>query len=311
MNDNGGRGGFDFFDATITKRASAGQGAYAISPENERYNDQYVKINTAQSWRVALLSKRQTDILSVGINEFPQGVYADPQTVEGRAAWYSFAFWLRIAAATHLDVDTQELAAGFRTLMKDGIVASEAFLCDQLENGAGYCNYLGRVEQFQKLLTQGDSDSENMLAWQWMRFKHAHECDTSCNFCMRDYSNMSYHPLLDWRLALDMAWLATGTMSIDLASQWGQTENPWQHLVTGAIPRLMRNLRFGERRPIGPLWGYMHIDRPVALIEVHPLWQEEHPLVAEARAFIPQTKDNIEVRLMNPFRALRRPADYI
>lgn len=70
--------------------------------------------------RIALLSRRKTDILLIDINQWPEGIFADPTTVEGRAAWYSFAFWLRIAAGAHLDVDPQELQAGFRSLPSQG-----------------------------------------------------------------------------------------------------------------------------------------------------------------------------------------------
>ena len=37
---------------------------------------------------------------------------------------------------------------------------------------------------------------------------HAEVCDTSCPDCLRSYSNLSYHSLLDWRLGVDMAALA-------------------------------------------------------------------------------------------------------
>ena len=33
-------------------------------------------------------------------------------------------------------------------------------------------------------------------------------CQTSCHECMRDYGNLAYHSILDWRLAVDMARLA-------------------------------------------------------------------------------------------------------
>ena len=110
INDNNGTGGFDFHRATIFDRD-----IYAVRPEDE---NSLIKIIDQSSSRIALLSKRMTDILLVGIKKWPQGVFADPKTIEGRAAWYSFAFWLGIAAGAHLDVDSQELQAGFRTMLK-------------------------------------------------------------------------------------------------------------------------------------------------------------------------------------------------
>ena len=36
----------------------------------------------------------------------------------------------------------------------------------------------------------------------------ANTCRTSCPDCLRDFSNLPYHPILDWRLGLDIARLA-------------------------------------------------------------------------------------------------------
>lgn len=37
---------------------------------------------------------------------------------------------------------------------------------------------------------------------------HAAECDSSCPRCLRNYENRRLHPLLDWRLSLDLGELA-------------------------------------------------------------------------------------------------------
>ena len=39
---------------------------------------------------------------------------------------------------------------------------------------------------------------------------HADKCDSSCYDCLRDYYNMGYHPLLDWRLAEDIFAVLSG-----------------------------------------------------------------------------------------------------
>jgi len=187
------------------------------------------------SYRVALLSRRHTDVLLAGVRQWPTGVFADPTTVVGRAAWYSFAFWLRVAAGALLDVDPLELQAGYRASSRDGRPIAEAFLCDQLENGAGYCRELGRPDRFIELLRHADTMSDGKIAAEWVAIHHqqdgavAHalECDTSCNRCLRDFANLAYHGLLDWRLALDMARLAADAKAtIDLVSPWPGVENP-------------------------------------------------------------------------------------
>jgi len=52
----------------------------------------------------ALAAITPTDVMIVGIHEWPAGWFADPLTVEGRAALYSFGFMLRRTAAVRLDI---------------------------------------------------------------------------------------------------------------------------------------------------------------------------------------------------------------
>ncbi len=187
LNDDGGKSGFEFYPGKVSgirqdskPRANYNEGAYSIKPEN----DAVVRVADQDPWRIALLSRRPTDILLASINHFPEGVFADPKTVEGRASWYSFAFWLRTVACTTLDVDINELQAGFRTHYDQERPAGEAFLCDQLENGAGYCRYLGQPDNFVQLLTHADPDVSDSIAQKWIA--HQNVCDVSCNLCLRD-----------------------------------------------------------------------------------------------------------------------------
>jgi hypothetical protein len=322
INDNGGEQGFEF--QQLLRNGQQVAGAYIGLPEAERPNFMGV---AGPPYRVALLSRRRTDSLLVDVYDWPAGVQADPTTVEGRAAWYSLAFCLRTAATTYLDVDTQELDAGFRTWPREEgagtqarrVPAGQAFLCDRLENGAGYCAFLARPEHFVRLLQQADRTQADSIAARWLGGDHGGECDTSCNLCLRDFYNGPYHGLLDWRLALDMARLA-GTGDIpDLVSPWQGQPNPWQRLVDPAlpgapVPAILQRLRYQPPVPLGSLRGY---HRPharaahrVVLIERHPLWTDAQPAYQAAVAAAAQQFPGVPVRALNPFILLRRPADY-
>lgn len=302
-NDNGGVGGFDFQRATVYGRQRPG--AYAATPRSNAY----VTVS-GPAYRIALLSRRRTDILLVDMHDWPPGVFADPTQVEGRAAWYSVAFFLRTAAAAELD-------AGFRSLKVGGRPIGQAFLSDKLENGAGYCRWFGAAARFQGLLNQANPGISESLADLWMQESHRHECDTSCNYCLRDCYNLPYHGLLDWRLALDMARLAaSSTAIIDLTSAWGQHDNLWAILLHGAnapVPATMQRLGYGEPVSFAGLRGYVHqsSQRQQILIERHPLWTDEHLAYCAAVAMAQQQYPRYSIRPLNPFRALRRPADYI
>jgi hypothetical protein len=129
-----------------------------------------------------------------------------------RAAWYSLAFLLRTGASAYLDVQTLELSAGIYNGLVDGKPTMMSFIADTLENGAGFSTHLGDPGVFTKLV-------EDQIASYLRELEdpaHADECAASCYRCLRDYSNMAYHALLDWRLARDLlAVLRNRTLPID------------------------------------------------------------------------------------------------
>ncbi|NEP57248.1 MAG: DEAD/DEAH box helicase [Symploca sp. SIO2G7] len=322
INDDGGKGGFDFY-TRVRVCGVLKEGAYAIASE-----DQENVVTSSNSHRVALISRRKTDVLLVNIDQWPTGVVADPTTVEGRAAWYSFAFWLRIAAGYRLDVDALELQAGFRSLAgENNQPIGQAFLCDQLENGAGYCRLLAKPEEFAALMNLAEPTNRDGIAWEWIYSKldpqgaqpHGSKCDTSCNLCLRDFSNLSYHGLLDWRLALDMARIALSSANpVDLNSSWHDLTNPWLNLLEGenaAIPTIIRSLGYSSYEQLGSLQGYIRQGRgrvrSRVLIVRHPLWTDDHPEWQSAVAVAQERYPSHEIKSANPFKFLRRPADYV
>lgn len=253
----------------------------------------------------------------VKFNQWQDGIFGDPRTVEGRAAWYSLTFWLRVAAGAMLDIDPQELQAGFRSLEEQGNVVGQAFLCDQLENGAGYCRHLAQPQVFPDLMSQADLTAPNSIASQWLSQEHEDECDTSCNMCLRDYRNLPYHGILDWRLALDMARLVrNASATIDLYTPWGNYPNPWTRLIQGnnaPIPALLQNLGYGSPEQFGSLIGFVHQhprSRKVLILR-HPLWTDNHPEWIAARNDALAQHSNFQINPGNPFMLLRRPAEYI
>src|SRR5262249_34869104 len=154
---------------------------------------------------------------------WPHGVYAAPTDVCGRAALYSLGFILRrIAANEILDVDERELKVGLRVVREvNDVISGQIFISDTLENGAGYSSHLGQsgvMHQALQLITNSNS---------WLS-SHG-DCQTSCPDCIRDFSNLAYHNILDWRLGLDLARLALDPSApIDLSFTY------WQSLSSAA-----------------------------------------------------------------------------
>lgn len=229
----------------------------------------------------ALASRKVTDVLLIRFTpeSLPPGIQLtirpshDP--VSRRAAWHSFGFLLRKAAALMLDIDPNELDVGLRVVR--GLTAAGAttqegqlFISDSLDNGAGYANFFGKEERFRELLEFARKDfwsgQNNRISQRHGEKAIAELCDSSCYDCLRDYDNQLFHSLLDWRLALDMVRLAFG-------ATMGLSDIYWISLTDSLANRFCNDFHW-ERAAFGGLPGARKdFDASsVALIISHPLW---------------------------------------
>jgi hypothetical protein len=144
---------------------------------------------------------------------------------------YSLGFMMRRAAAVRLDIDERELKVGLRVIQDQNaqVARGEIFISDNLENGAGYSSHLGTPSAAENLLRflvgQGDTSFYLPL----VALSHLDVCQTSCPDCLRDFSNLAFHNILDWRLGLDLARLA-----LDPNAPIDFTVTYWQNLATSA-----------------------------------------------------------------------------
>ncbi len=290
LNDNDGRGGFVF------REAPGSPGAYQVGSSNSRGEPD--DLSTAP---VALLARRTTDILQVGMGSWPNGHSAKPQSVEGRAAWYSLAFALRSGAARALDIETNELDCGLYVTARDGMAEGQAFLCDALENGAGYATHFHDPERFSGLL----KTLEHQVVSDWIA--HSDSCDASCALCMRDYDNMAYHPILDWRLATDMiSLLSDRTSSLELR------DGHWAPMVEDKDSRIVHSLGQLGFTPLPesttlPVFTSRFKGARRAVTVIHPLWEASHPKILDTKKQIAEVGISEYLGEVTPFTLLRMP----
>ena len=258
----------------------------------------------------ALAAISETDMMLLGVRDYGLGRCADPQTPQGRAALYSLAFMLRRAAAVYLDIQDYELKAGIRS-HKDpalGSVVGQVFLSDTLENGAGYATYLGTPTVSQELLEMIAQPTAREFYDRLVESPHADACNTSCPDCLRSYSNLAYHSLLDWRLAVDMAQLA-----LDANAPLSLSLPRWSRIADLAAATL-EAARPGHRRMT--LAGLPALtDGVEAVIVTHPLWQTDRAaLDTDLAAAWDEAEQvygfqiNERRSFISVFEALRRPA---
>ncbi|UPT76690.1 DEAD/DEAH box helicase [Sulfurovum sp. XGS-02] len=292
INDNGGEGGFCF---------TQNNGIYFWDKCNNN--------NQLGEFKISLLSQRLSDVFLLDIENWPEGIYASPENIEGRAAWYSLMFMIRMSLANALDIDSNEISASFRTLGNEKPHA-QGFLCDTLDNGAGYTRWLDNDKNYSIVINNIlDSETESTLGNFLFANEHANECDTSCNNCLRDYYNTQYHGLLDWRLGYDLCTILNNQQSVDMVTplQNGQ-KNPWlKFFESKQIKNTMAQLSFTREEIIDDLYFYTSTNE--ALVFKHPLWQDDHPKLIEAINKFKLKNKNVKLKITNPFRILRRPID--
>ena len=156
----------------------------------------------------ALGMVKSTDALLFGPKDVPSGISITPYDPGRRGALYSLGFLIREVAHRDLDIGLDELTIGYSVRRVDNFERTDIFVADTLENGAGFATKLGLSSDFSALLRACKIFTDDLQSIE-------HEaCDSSCPNCIRDYSNLIYHSILDWRLGRDLLdLLLTGSFS--------------------------------------------------------------------------------------------------
>lgn len=305
VNDNNG----NLFDFEKLSNGETWVSRYAL--ENVGINNPNIDV-AAGTDRRALGSIKITDVMVLGICNWPVGIKKSPAGADGlevRAALYSFGFLLRRAAADYLDVAEREIKVGLRVLRDAaGSVVGQIFLSDSLENGAGYASLLGQPHYTELLLKYMLGQPPQSQAFHSYLVSPAHagaganSCRTSCPDCLRDFSNLPYHPILDWRLGLDLARLA-----LDPAAPVDFSVSYWQGLDAAVAGPYFAALPGWQGATIGGL----QVGQRANVVEIitHPLWDCDPNRMGPqlAAAYAQAVAAGNQVRFKSIFEVLRRP----
>ncbi len=221
--------------------------------------------------KYAFVSSKTTGVLTLSIAEIPEDLNLSPLNDENansyavRAAFLSWGYLVRKTISHYLDIDSSELTVGFYIIPQTK--KAEIFFVEQLENGAGYSNYLSgrRYKDVPKKaiilpLIEGGEIYEELTSQD-----HENGCTSSCYDCIRDYSNQSLHHLLDWRLGLDLARLSHNSKAkIDF------TIGYWVDYINVTVNNVLLKHGYTVERCKGTLIGTDPYGENYCL--VHPLW---------------------------------------
>ena len=257
--------------------------------------------------KVALASKKQTEVFSIVHKENPEGLdlnlLAKNSALKG--AYYSSAFLLRTLAAEHLDIDPEELDIGniVQKEIQNNIYGGEIRLNDHLPNGAGFSGEINR--KLKEFLKEIRSPQKSKFMKKLYSSEHIKNCETSCNDCLKAYRNINYHGLLDWRLAVSLLkTFISSSYKCGLNDDFLDPElEDWKKKADQLRDQFCHSFQSCSTKNFGALPGFS-ISGKNALI-IHPFWNIEakEDLLAEAKIKASEK----EICYIDTFNLLRRP----
>ncbi len=272
---------------------------------------------------LAIAAPKTTDVLRIRPNAIPPGLSLDPLSIDPltshevskprvkagvKAAYYSAAFILRSVAAEALDTDPEEFdVSNVRQVeLGGGVRAGEIVLSDHLANGAGFVRWVrDRWGEILPSIVRLDAPAKTFIG-DMTSEKHRLACDSSGYDCLRQYRNMSYHGLLDWRLGLSLLrCLQSAGFAAGVDGEFGTPDlEGWPELAKQRREAFCSTFNCSPQ-DFGPLPGFEVGGKQV--IVVHPLWNTHQPsgILAEARARTRPAAAH-EIRYVDTFNLMRR-----
>lgn len=256
--------------------------------------------------QIVLASTKTTNLLIVKPLTVPAGLNLDwTSSISRKAAIYSAATLLRAVIANEEEIDTDEIEiCNIRTVLLSGShgdeCVSEISFSDQLANGSGFVNRV--FETWDKLLNGILAPSQDSFCG--VMISKEHNCDSACYNCLKEYSNMAYHGILDWKLG--MAYVRVLGNRNYACGLDGRFDTP--ELFTWLDDARMVRNSFAKDfdctpRDYGKLPGIEFSTKKVII--VHPLWRTDHHkrgILADAAAIA-----GGKVDFLDTFELARRP----
>lgn len=306
INNNAGR----LFEGVICT-TTYGKNILANQWIDKRFLDKVKSSGVLEPEKVALAAGKTTEVLRIAPNNVPLGLNLDPFHSNGavKGALYSAAFLLRRVLADILDIDPEEIEiADVTRKNRAGLpTVAEMVFSDRLPNGAGFVKYFH--DKFYNILNGTCYPGIGTYAGSILDPTHRNGCKDACYDCLKVYRNMTYHGLLDWRLALCyLRILLDNNYMAGLDGSFNQPElENW--LQTAEMLRdnnFIKNFEGYKPETCGIIPGFSNRNR--CFIVVHPLWDTDDPkgILAEAVAAA-INKTGTQPDFIDTFNLLRRP----
>ncbi len=274
INDNSG----NLFKGSLGNTPPPPSSETRVPPLEHQWIDTRFKDSSGNAERVALAAGKTTEILRIHPACVPQGLNLNPVHSHRavRAAVISAGFMLQRVLADNFDIEPEEIeVANISTrALPDQLRVGEIVLSDRLPNGAGFVreahnNLLEILREICNPTLQGS------YAEFFQREGHL-ACDFACYDCLKVYRNMSYHGLLDWRLALSyLKILLDRDYCAGLDGNFSQVElTGWSDMARKVRDNFVSYFNYQPQE-----WGMLpgFIAGRNRYLVVHPFWDTDRP----------------------------------
>jgi DEAD/DEAH box helicase domain-containing protein len=286
-------------------------------------NDEQNFLNGSTFETLSIVSGKVTEVFRLQPRNLPLTIQVDPFCANkfngssSKGAFYSAAFLLQRTLAAKLDIDPEEVEiAAIESIElpeNEGITgrrSASIVLTDELPNGSGFVKRL--YSQFDYYLRRCINPLNNVEEKYNYNILQNRECKDASYQDLKNYRNMSFHPLLDWRLGVGLLRLLADenyTSGLKEEDYLHSELLDWKGFAIDLQEQFAKS--FSDKlEPItfGKLPGFTFF-RDYKVIIVHPFWntsihQPEETILTEAIA-----EAGIEnIYFIDTFNLHRRPS---
>ena len=269
---------------------------------------------------IALVAPKTTDLLFLRPKTVAAGLVTDISRggASVKAAFASAAFILRAIAADDMDVDPEELDICHLRRVSLGInslgfeqFSGEIGIGDYLPNGSGFTRNLS--EKLGQYLSTLDNSEPNSYSERILSIWHQASCASACYQCLLNFRNMTYHPILDWRLGTALLrmmshpnWKCGLDGDFDVPGMTGWLEAAKQG-GRSFVQGYGQQFQLDEASPLPVIRGVNGDVNGKLAIVIHSLWDSSNTQGVLATTIGRQDMERKNIWFVDPFNLARRP----
>jgi len=280
-------------------------------------------IQGSEEETLSIVSGKVTEVFRLEPNNFPLTIEVDPfsankfKSSSSKGAFYSASFLLQRTLSASLDIDPEEIEIAAIESIElpelNGITgrrSASIVLTDELPNGSGFVKQLySDFDNFLRRCIEPINNDEERYNYNILQNR---TCKDASYQDLKNYRNMSFHPLLDWRLGVGLLRLVSDTNYNSGLSEEDYSKPELLDWKNFALELQQQFINSFSENVIGSTFGELNgftLYGAYKVIIVHPFWNVSANQPEENILTIAMAEAGIEnVYFIDTFNLHRRPS---